>query len=101
MIEAADIKYLNKVRNKLFAAIKKSFLEDSHCKHYEGAISIHVPNYFEQNYNNNSDDKWSIDLHCYVVGPSRHYTWPGPTLSCCIDKMDKDIDSWIKEEEEE
>jgi hypothetical protein len=78
------------LRTKVFEAIKYSLEEDSHCKHYEGAMAIHFPNYFEH------DRKWSVSLDCYLIGPSRHYCWEGKTLSDAIENAEKDIFEWLK-----
>lgn len=82
---------LEKLRKRLFDAIELSLKEDGHCKSYEGAFSIVMPNYF----NNNG---WSIALDCYVIGPGRHYSWSGKDLEEAYNKAEKDIISWINEE---
>ena len=60
---------------------------------YEGEFSIVFPNYF-------GNIPWIIKLSCYVLGPARHYDWGGDSFEECLDKAEKDIDQWIKEEEE-
>lgn len=36
-------------------------------------------------------------LHCYVIGPSRHYEWRGRTMDEALDKAEADINTWIEE----
>jgi hypothetical protein len=85
------------LRLKVFQAIKRELEIDSHCKSYEGAMSIQFPDYFEVL---NRTENYIIELHCYVIGPSRHYSWSGKTLTKALDEAEKDILSWISEKEE-
>jgi hypothetical protein len=53
------------LRAELFQAIAACLAEDGHCKSYEGAFEIHVPNYFEDKATQNDygwfrEDAWGI-----------------------------------------
>lgn len=76
-------------RERLFEAITRALKIDGHCKSYEGALEILAPSAF--------GGDWSIELHCYVLGPHRHYTFAGATLSDCVDKANDALDTWIDE----
>jgi hypothetical protein len=84
-----DMERFLQLRDELFVAIGHELSIDSHCKTYEGSMSIVWPCYFE--------DGFVIKLDCYVVGPSRHYDWSGETFEEALDKAEKDIREWIKE----
>lgn len=87
------------LRRKLFEAIKRELEWDGHCKSYEGAFEITkcYPNYFEDEYCEGVDVHWVIELHCYVIGPHRHYRWDGGTFDIALRKAERDIYSWIGE----
>lgn len=93
----SDIEDLYKLRKKLFKYIKKALMEDGTHKSFEGAFSIHLPNYFEDMEEKSGySNHWGLSLDCYVIGPNRHYTWYGKTLDECIQKASEDINSWCK-----
>lgn len=79
----------NKLREDLFKEIKKRFEQGDGGKSYEGSFSFHYPSVF--------GDDYSLELGCYIVGPSRHYTWSGNNFEQCIDKADTEIRSWFNE----
>lgn len=85
------------LRKRLFEAIKSQLEEDSHCKSYEGALEITqcFPNYFEDEYGNGGATYYVIELHCYVIGPHRHYRWDGKTFNEALRKAEREIYSWI------
>lgn len=89
--DSGSLNRLVRLRGRLFAAIAVSLAEDGHCKSYEGRMEIVLPGYF--------DDQWGINLHCYVIGPSRHYEWRGKTLDEALDKAESDILAWCAEYE--
>jgi len=81
------------LRTRIFGLIDKAIeQDDGHHKSYEGQISIHWPNRFED-----SSGVLSIELACYVLGPSRKYHWEGKTLTEALDKMVVDVDVWEHE----
>lgn len=78
-----------KLREDLFAAIKKEIEECGYHKSYEGRLTIAWPHMFE--------DEYTISLDCYVIGPRRHPYWCGSSLEEALDKAENDIRSWIGE----
>jgi len=92
---------LRVLRAELFQFIARSLAEDGHCKSYEGALEIHLPNYFEENAT--KDDygwlragAWGIGLHCYLLGPNRHYLWSGESFEQALIKAETDIRAWMR-----
>lgn len=88
------------IRAELFLAIARLLAEDGHCKSYEGAFKIHAPNYFEESAAVSDhgwlrEDAWAIELHCYLIGPNRHYRWSGRTFAEALQKAEIDIRAWI------
>lgn len=74
-----------------------------HHKTYEGEFDItyRYSNYFEPVSENKCINaeitNVTLALHCYVIGPSRHYMWSGKTLLECVQKARKDIEEWCEE----
>ena len=87
------------LRKRLFDAIREALAEDNHCKSYEGAFEITqcFPNYFDYEYETGNGCLFVIELHCYVVGPNRHYRWDGKTFEEALGKAERQIDSWLRE----
>lgn len=87
------------LRDDLLAAIRAHLQRDGHCKPYEGAFTLELPNVF--------NSECVIKLSCYVIGPHRHYTWTGPTFAAALDQCERDVRMWIyadvddEDEEEE
>ena len=89
------IQKLESLRVELFGQIKANLMEDGYCKNTEGRFSILYPDYHEAN---NKESEWTVELYCYVVGPSRSYLWTGSTLIEAVNKAEKEIKEWIKED---
>ncbi|MGE3278055.1 MAG: hypothetical protein AB7O67_23330 [Vicinamibacterales bacterium] len=87
------------LRADLHTAIGAALARDGHCKPYEGLMSIVAPNFFDVASKN--PNGWAVTLDCYVVGPSRHYTWTGATLEDAVTKAEADVRAWIAESAEE
>lgn len=89
------------LRLRVMQAIRRELERENSCKSYEGTFEILVgyPDYFDREYDNKPDqpDFYLIRLHCYVLGPGRHYEWKGRTLKNALDKAEKDINQWIRE----
>ncbi len=77
------------LRTDIFNLIERSLKLDGHCKSYEGALSIHWPNYFEDN-----DGVMCVELACYVLGDTRIHQWKGKTLAEALSKMCADVERW-------
>lgn len=92
------------LRRKVMTGIKKALEIDPGCKSYEGCMEllIEYPNYFELNESEEDTPNWyEICLHCYVLGPARHYEWRGRTLDEALDAAEKEISMWIAEVEDD
>ena len=87
------------LRRRVIQAIRRELEQYSYCKSYEGTFEILVsyPDYFDWEDDNNPDQPnfFLIRMHCYVLGPGRHYEWRGRTLKNALDKAEKDINQWI------
>lgn len=77
------------LRERLFTYIKKALEEDECCKSNEGAFELHMPSYL--------DSEWRVVLHCYVIGPNRHYMWSGSTFDEAVTKAENAVNSWCDE----
>ena len=92
------------LRRKVMAGIKKALAIDCSCKSYEGLMElvIEFPDYFEMDRSEDDAPNWYvIRLHCYVLGPARHYEWRGRTLDEALDAAEKEISMWIAEVEDD
>lgn len=78
------------LRSRLFGMIKQALAEDPCCKNYEGCLEVlgEYPTYFDDNLAEQPPDFYRIRLHCYVIGPSRHYDFVGKTFTECLDKFE-------------
>ena len=84
------------LRRRVMQAIRRALEEDSCCKSYEGTFELFVgyPDYFDGEHTD-EPDFFKIVLHCYVLGPARHYEWTGNTFKEALDSAEGEIDSWI------
>lgn len=85
------------LRKKVMKAIAEQLVEDPCCKSYEGTFEwiTCYPNYFEDERGSNGPCYYVLVLHCYVLGPSRHYEWSGKTRDEALSKAEKEINSWL------
>ena len=85
------------LRKKVMKAIDRELRSGPCCKSYEGAFewTVCYPNYFDDDSGNMGATYFVLTLHCYVLGPSRHYDWHGKTMDEVLDKAEKDILKWI------
>jgi hypothetical protein len=88
------------LRKKVMKAISEIDLSNG-CKSYEGTFEwvVGYPNYFEDETGDRGAYFFKLVLHCYVIGPGRHYEWTGKTMDEVLKKAEKDIDRWIGEED--
>jgi len=98
MITNEELEYFNQTRAKLFSAIRKELEVDNGHKSSEGAMSIEIawPNYFEA-LDAETKPRMGLHVYCYVLGPHRHYDYFGKSLTECLNKFNKDLDSWVVE----
>lgn len=85
-------------RRRLFEAIGEALRRDGHCKPYEGTVEIRYPTYFADK---DGGGKMALVLHCYILGPSRHYEWTGRTVAEVVAEADADLTQWIAEMRED
>lgn len=90
------------LRKRFFRAIGEYFSDpdgDNACKSYEGVFELEVgyPKYFDDEDASKGPEFYMIKLHCYVIGPNRHYEWSGKTFAEALRKCKKDVLSWINE----
>ena len=92
-----------RLRKKLAEGIRKQLEEDGHCKSYEGTWEIleMFPSFFDDPAAEAPADFVEIRLHCYVIGPSRHYKWVGSSFEEAIEKAEIEVDSWLRPWREE
>ena len=85
------------LRKRVMAAIAEQLAEDPCCKSYEGAFewTTCYPNYFDDEKGVAAPNYFVLELHCYVLGPSRHYRWYGKTRTEVLDKAEREIESWL------
>ena len=84
------------LRRRLFRMIRQELERDDHCKSYEGCLEVmtEYPNYFEDNEAEMGPSYVKITLHCYVLGPHRHYDFEGKTMGEALDKLEETITGW-------
>lgn len=102
-------------RKLVFAGVAKALAQDGHCKSYEGTVELHTcwPNYFEANgqenwgmtaaFGGSSDPHgmhYKLVLHCYVLGPGRHYKWEGGDIEDVFERAVADVSQWVAELDE-
>jgi len=87
------------LRKKLFEMIKAELEDDPYCKSYEGCLEVicDYPDYFEDEEAARGPSYYCIRLHCYVLGPSRHYDFTGKTMNEALDKLEKALNKWAEE----
>lgn len=89
-----EIVAFQELRVVTFEAIRRSLALDGHCKSYEGAFQIQLPDYFDAE----RGAPWvQLRLDCYVLGPTRHYQWRGDTLGQAVAMAKADLATWIEE----
>lgn len=90
------------LRKRVMKAIHEQLLIDCGCKSYEGAFewTVCYPNYFEDDTGDMGATHFVLTLHCYVLGPARHYDWHGKTMDKVLDQAEKDILKWIGGDED-
>ena len=87
------------LRSKVADMIRRALEIDNMCKSYEGTweITTSYRDYFEDETGTLPPNYVAITLHCYVLGPSRHYTWEGKSFAEALSKCEYDISCWKEE----
>ena len=88
------------MRRRVADYIREYLKDDCGHKSYEGTweLLVSYPNYFEDETAEAAPDFFQITLHCYVLGPGRHYDWIGKSWDKALTVCESDIDAWIAEE---
>lgn len=86
-----------RLRQRVMLAIKARLAEDPYCKSYEGTFEwfVSFPSYFEDGEGTKGPDSYCLLLHCYVLGPARHYKWYGATPEEALNRAEKEIETWL------
>ena len=91
-----DKERFDSLRQKVAGMIRKELeLGDCH-KSYEGTweVAVEYPDYFEDDTGTAPPRWYCLKLHCYVLGPARHYDWTGKTFGEALDKAEREIAQW-------
>ena len=89
----------NQLRKQVADYIFEYLKDDFGHKSYEGTweLLVSYPSYFEDENSIASPVFYRVTLHCYVLGPGRHYDWEGKSFLEALNKCKRDIDDWVKE----
>ena len=84
------------LRRTVYEYIKDYLKDDGDHKSYEGAWELLTcyPSYFDSETFYDGPEAVVATLHCYVLGPSRHYEWRGRTWKEAFEKAKRDIEEW-------
>lgn len=66
-------------------------------KSYEGTWELRTPAIVDARH----DSEWVLKLHCYLLGPARHYEWKAPTLGQVVRMAWEAVEAWALEDAEE
>lgn len=100
MVTDVEIHKLQELRELLFDGIEMAIESGvGHHKSYEGAIEISFPNYFDERQQTFTSN-YALTIHCYVLGPNRHYTFEGNTLEEAINQAMEHVREWVEDERE-
>lgn len=97
----AGITKFQKLREMVDKAVEHAWEQGEPGKSYEGAWEVNFCYPSTDCGGATKDaDYCQIVLHCYLLGPSRHYSWRGNTFAEAVDKCEKDVLMWCAEEME-
>ena len=97
-LRKSDRERFDELRNLVMKAIAKEFEEDGCGKSYEGTFewTTCYPNYYDDPEGKAGPEFYLLRLHCYVLGPARHYEWTGRTRTEVLEKAEKEIWEWVR-----
>lgn len=86
------------LRAKVGSYINECLEDDQGHKSYEGTweLTVSYPSYFESDDFTSPPESFTVQLHCYLLGPARHYKWSGRTWEKALVNAKKDIETWIE-----
>jgi len=94
-ITVAELEQFNRINSLIARGITEAVREGAGTKSDEGSIIIRFP----PMYDIDCPDSVEVQLTLYVFGPSRRYKWNGKSLKECLDKLEKDINQWLTDDE--
>lgn len=88
------------LRKRVMVAIAECVAEGEYGKSYEGTFewSKEWPGYFDDETGSRGPDSYTLTLHCYLLGPARHYRWRGKTSEEVLDRAEREINEWLRQE---
>ena len=94
-----SLEKFNQIRKLVADYIREYLKDDCGHKSYEGTWEFleSYPSYFEDETATAAPNFYQITLHCYVLGPGRHYERKGNSLEKVLADCERDIQRWIQE----
>ena len=98
-IDEKTLSRFNALRKMVDEAIEHAWAQGEPGKSYEGAweVTCEFPSTDEGGAEKDAT-YWMIVLHCYLIGPNRHYSWKGKTLEQALDECSRDVEMWCRAE---
>ena len=80
-----------------FTSLRQRVLDEIERQRKKGELGKMADGDMELIYRIKNDGfvQWFMTLHCYLIGPGRHYSWRGENLSAVLSAAEEDIDEWI------
>ncbi len=100
-IEQDDLARFSALRVMVDKAVEHAWENGEPGKSYEGAweVTCGFPS-TDEGGSTKGACYWQIVLHCYLLGPSRHYTWAGKTFKEALTKCEQNVIPWCRAEME-
>ena len=97
MSDTEFFKAFNQLRKRFAKAVWREIRKGDGCKSYEGTweLLIGYPDAFEDETGEAEPNFYRIQLHCYVLGPNRHYEWSGDTWEQALERCLTDVEGWL------
>lgn len=99
VFKARDMEEFQRLRSLVAAAIKyEREVRHEPGKIYEGTweITFEFPPQDEDAEAQMPPDWCKIRLHCYLIGPARHYEWTGDSFAQALERCRKDVKPWCE-----
>jgi len=111
MITAAELERFMALRQRVMEHITHEVtVEHNGPKAYEGTFSITFPSWHHEQGQRPftalhpeevTRGYYRIELHCYLLGPARHYNWDGATFGVALENCEADMLGWIAQAKED
>lgn len=88
------------LRKKVNEAIRHAWASGEPGKSYEGIWEVTCEYPGADEGDAEGPCAWMIVLHCYLLGPSRHYSWRGKTFGEALKDCKREVEQWCKAEME-